>query len=57
MPATALPAARSASARRLLRWLLAGVVLLGSVLMLQDRFLYFPGKASVDDMVALREEA
>ena len=52
MPATALPAARSAPARRLLRWLLAGAVLLGGILMLQDRFLYFPDRASVDDMVA-----
>ncbi|WP_367394665.1 alpha/beta hydrolase [Cupriavidus sp. Agwp_2] len=51
MAATAPPAARSAPSRRLLRWLLAGVVLLGAILMLQDRFLYFPDRASVDDMV------
>lgn len=52
MVATAPHAARSAPARRLLRWLLAGAVLLGAILMLQDRFLYFPDRASVDDMVA-----
>ncbi|WP_454736850.1 alpha/beta hydrolase [Cupriavidus necator] len=36
----------------LLRWLAAGLVLLAGVYMLQDHFLYFPDKASVDDMVS-----
>jgi pimeloyl-ACP methyl ester carboxylesterase len=38
--------------RRLLRWLAAGLVLLAGITMLQDHFLYFPDKASVDEMVS-----
>ncbi|WP_455284892.1 alpha/beta hydrolase [Cupriavidus necator] len=36
----------------LLRWLASGLVLLAGVYMLQDHFLYFPDKATVDDMVS-----
>ncbi|MGX6567164.1 alpha/beta hydrolase [Cupriavidus necator] len=38
--------------RRVLRWLGAGLVLLAGISMMQDHFLYFPDKASVDAMVS-----
>ncbi|NUO86266.1 MAG: alpha/beta fold hydrolase [Cupriavidus sp.] len=58
MPASTLPAATAVPARprnawtRLSGWLAAALLGLAMIAMLQDHFLYFPERASVDDMVS-----
>ncbi|CAM3142279.1 alpha/beta fold hydrolase [Cupriavidus taiwanensis] len=58
MPASALPGATKPVAQprparaRPWRWLAAALAGLAAIAMLQDHFLYFPERASVDDMVS-----